>query len=525
MLLLVNMKEKISLFLKAKIAFLKKNWKWSIAGFILVLIIVSQLLPKGFDSKTEIVEQAKIQDLKKTVKVTGDVTSVVNLELAFNSSGRIQSVDTFLGQKVYKGQILASLNAGSELGQLNQAYGALKFAKASLAKVLEGATSEEVEVAKVALDNANRAYTNTKKLQDTLVRNAKATMYSTDLQAVSSLSSSNNIPVVSGTYGGQIEDEYTLNIYSTGSGAYVSYSSLSGDNGTFPVAANAPIALGTKGLYLQFSSSTFNTNETFKIKIPNISSISYNTHYNNYLNAEETRNNALENALATINNAQANLDLKIAEARPSDILAKEADVLIAQGRVQSAQGVYEEKIIRAPLGGIITKLDINPGENVEAKKVAIVLEDKGGLFLEAGINESDINLIKVGQTIDFTVDTLGVNEIFKAEVTHIDGAPTKDGSIVNFKIKANILTGQDKIQSGSTANLSILIQEKSSVVTVPNRTIYKKEDGTNYVLIVTDEDKGKTKEQIIEIGFQGDGALTEITNGLNGTEKLLFKAK
>lgn len=520
------MKDKLISFFAPKLDFLKKKWKMVAVIAVVLIIVISKLIPNGFDPKTEIVEEVKVQNLQKTVKATGDVTSVVNLELSFNNPGRVSSVNVSLGQKVYKGQILASLNAGSELGQLNQAYGALKAAQASLARTIEGATTEEVKVAQVTLENAKRSYTNTEKLQNTLVKNAKANLYSSGLVAVSSLSSSiTSAPTISGTYSGESNDEYTINVYPTGDGIYASYTSISGDSGSVPIITNGPLALGSKGLYVQFLSASSNSSETWKVKIPNTASVSYSANLSSLNSAMETRSLALETAQASVDSAQANLDLKKAAARPSDIAAKEADVLIAEGRVQAAQGVYEDKIIRAPMAGYITKLDISSGENVESKKIAIVLQDKGGLFLEADINEADIGLIKIGQVVTFTVDTLGSSDIFMAEVTHIDGSPTKDGNIVNYKIKAKIVTGIDKIKNGSTANLSILIQEKSNVVVVPNRTIYTNDDGTRYVMLVTNEKSAKTANNPITVGFQGDGGLTEILTGLSGTEKVLFKTK
>lgn len=519
------MKLKIIEFIKSKLVFIKTHLKWVLFVFVLLLIIVPRLMPKGFDEKTEVVESAKIIDLKKTVRATGTVTSVVDLNLAFNGAGRVTSVNTVLGQRVSKGQILASLSAGSELGQLNQAYGQLKSAQAALARVIEGSTSEEVRVAEVALASAKSALANTERLQNTLVRNALATLYSSSLSAVSTSGSfSANVPTISGTYTGQSEDEYSINVYPTGAGAYAAYTSKNGDSGSMSVVTSNPVPFGTKGLYITFPSG-MNAGETFKIKIPNTSSSVYSTNLNAYNSALDTRASAIEAAQNAVDSAEANLALKKSAARPSDISAKEADVLTAQGRVQQAQAAYEEKIIRAPASGYITKLDIKVGENVDAKKTVIVLQDKGELFLETDINEGDIDEIKPGQIVSFTVDTLPESEVFLAEVSHIDQSPTKTGSVVNYTVKATIKNGLDKIQTGSTANLSILINEKPGVLAVPDRTIRTKDDGSKYVLSVVSEKRGTTAEKNVTLGLKGDGSMTEILSGLLDGEKILFKAK
>lgn len=518
--------------MKSKISkifpFLKKKWKWVVAIVIVLLLVVPKLLPQGFDSKKEIVETAKVQDLAKTVRATGTVTSVVDLELGFNNPGRVSSVNTVLGQRVRKGQILASLNAGAELGSLNQAYGALKAAEASLARTIEGSTTEEIRVAEVTVQNAQSNLNNTKRTQDILVRNAKQALFSTDLKAISTnLSSTATPPTISGVYRADKEDEYTVIVYATGAGGYASYTSNNGESGSMPLTTSGPVALGTQGLYIQFpvTSQTNPSNESWKIQIPNMASTSYSTSLSALRNAEENRDSAIASAQGSLDSAEASLQLKRAAARPSDVSAKEADVLIAQGRVQQAQGAYEDKVIRAPIDGTITKMDISVGENVDAKKTVIVLQDKGELFLEANINEGDFTEIKEGQTVVFTVDTLPDGEEFTAEVSHIDQSPTKEGSVVNYKIRAAIVSGLGKIQTGSTANLSILIQKKEQVLVVPTRAIRKDELGNPFVLLVVSEKKGKTTEQKIETGMEGDGAMTEVVSGLADGNQILFKAK
>lgn len=515
--------------MKSRIAkiwsFLKSKWKWSLAVLILVLIVVPRLLPNGFDPKKEIVETVKAQDLKKTVRATGEVTSIVDLELGFNGSGRVSSVGVRLGQRVAKGQILATLSASSELGQLNQAYGALKAAQAALARTIEGATTEEVRVAEVTLENAKSSLASVQKTQDLLVRNAQAALFSNDLEAVSQFGASSNAPTISGTYTGMVENEYTISVYGTGTGNYASISSaITGESLSVPVASFGYQPLGKYGLYVQFPSSVA-ANDTWKVKIPNTASASHSTYLAALRNAEETRDSAVETAKGNVAAAEASLALKKAAARPSDIAAKEADVLIAEGRVQQAQGAYEDKVIRAPIDGVITKVDVSVGENVDAKKPIIILQDKGELFLEANINEADIAEVKEGQLATFTVDTLASSEVFTAEISHIDQSPTKEGSIVNYKIRAAITSGKDKIQTGATANISILINEKPNVLVVPTRTIRKDEAGNPFVLLVTSEKRAKTTERQISLGMNGDGALTEVLSGLSEGEKVLFRIK
>lgn len=512
-------------FVRTKKPLIRKHWKkLLLIGVPVVLIFISILKPDGFNEATETVEIAQIRDLKKTVEASGTITSVVDLGLGFNTPGTVQSVSATVGKQVTKGQVLATLNAQTELGTLNQALGALKAAQAALMKIQEGATSEEVAVTEAQLKSAEIDLENTTKKENLAVINAFRTLTSTGLVAIpkDGGATTTNAPTISGTYTGEMQGEYIVSISSSQAGYTYSVSGLGSSTGV--VTTDVPQPLGAEGLFIDFSDISGISNARWAVKVPNTQSSTYVTNLNAYTAAQENRDSAIRSAEAIVNQRKAELALKKAAARPADLALKEADVISAEGRVQTAQGAYEDKVVRAPANGTITKVDIKPGESVDAKKVVIVLQDTGELFLEANVNESAISDLRVGQVISFTVDTSGPEQIFTAILSHIDLAPTLDGDIVNYKIKAQVQTGLDTIKTGGTANASVLISEKAQVVTLPSRVVFER-DGKKYVLLVTDERKGKTKEQEVVLGQTGDGGLVEIVSGVSVNDKVLFRTK
>ena len=98
------------------------------------------------------------------------MTSATDLNLSFTTSGVIKNIRVSVGQKVRKGDILANLEQGTELGTLTSARGALLAAQARYQKILDGASSEEIALAEVALKNAETDLENVKNNKIILCR-------------------------------------------------------------------------------------------------------------------------------------------------------------------------------------------------------------------------------------------------------------------------------------------------------------------------------------------------------------------
>lgn len=75
-------------------------------------------------------------NLKQTVSVTGKVMSPEQTDLAFKISGQIQNMYVDVGDHVTKGQIIATIDRGTLISQLNQAQYEVKSQKETLNSML-----------------------------------------------------------------------------------------------------------------------------------------------------------------------------------------------------------------------------------------------------------------------------------------------------------------------------------------------------------------------------------------------------
>lgn len=505
--------EKIKAFLVD--FFAKPYRKGATAAVVIVVLLLLFFIakPKTTKSVTSLVER---RALASTVLATGQLTSATDLDLSFKTSDVVTSIPVSVGDVVRKGAVLAMLNNQDELGALNQARGALALAEANKKKIIEGATTQEVRVAEVALDAAQKELENTKDQQEVLVKNARRALLSNGLEAVSSSGVTTGAPTISGTYTGDVEGSYILSVYGTQSGGYFTLSGIESATGT--VSTTQAERLGSKGLFVQFPAGVLNSGTVWTIALPNTRSASYATYYNAYQLALSTSRSAIAAAESVVRARQAELDLRRKEARPSEIEAADAEILSAQGRLQSAQAAYENTIIRAPADGTITKIDVKIGETVSPGKTVIVLEDVKNLYLEANINEANIAEISLEQTVSVTFDAFGPDKLFTATVSHIDPSSTIVSGVVNYKIKAAMVP-DTTIRPGMTANMTVVTNQKQDVLVVPLRAVVKK-DGKTFVRLVTDKKTKAFTETSVVTGLEGDDGV-EVVSGLSEGDEVI----
>lgn len=496
---------------KNKQPFIKRIWKkkrtWVILG--IVVIFFSYMIFKPTDNSKKVVSDfTKYVDLEQTILATGQVTSKTDLNLSFGSSGTVRSLRVSVGDKVKTGQILANIDQGAQLAALTQARGALAAAEARLKRTIDGASSEDITLAQVNLDQA-------KLTQGTLVVNAYHNLLNSTPAAVPSGGTSDYIaPTISGSYNGDQEGEILMNVYSTGSGATFSISGLANGSGT--VTSTNPQQIGSSGLYITFpSTQTSITN--WVITIPNKKAANYLTNLNAYQAAQAQSE-------LTIKGLEAQLALKKAAARPADIDLARADIITAQGQMQAAQSKYEDTIVRAPADGTITKVDIKIGELASALKEVMVLQDVTNMYLETNINEANIASVAVGMPVEVNFDAFGTDKIFKGSVTKVDPSSTLISGVVNYKLTSSIEQVKD-IRPGMTANMTIKVKNKNHILVVPARAILTDKTGKKTVRLVTNTKLKSFKEVPVTTGFEGDGGMIEVTSGLSEGDEFVVIVK
>ncbi len=296
-----------------------------------------------------------------TLATSTDVTqSSQDLTLAFPVGGRIKNVFVKTGDEVKAGTILAELDSENAVGAINQAKGAYSAAQTAYDKLVNGASTPDIDVARVALTNAQNTYNTTVAQQKVLVANAFSTMMNSGIVAIPApTNTSQGIPVISGMYNGTDQGVYTVKTYSTGSGIYFSVQGL--EDGGDVAISSTPSPLGSHGLYIQFLTSIPTGNE-WTVTIPNTQASTYLANNNAYQLVLQNQIQVVSGAKGAVDAAQAALNQKLAGARSEDLDIARAQVQSTQGALQIAEGTYNNTIITAPSDGKIVNVSITAGQ-------------------------------------------------------------------------------------------------------------------------------------------------------------------
>jgi HlyD family secretion protein len=132
-----------------------------ILGVTGVLAQVRQYIP-GRKESTPSFQTATVSrgNVEVSVIATGPVAAVNELPLTFKTSGKLAGLKVAVGEHVQKGQVLATLDTTDLKTALDQAKANLVQAQANLAKLEDGATAAQKQVAQASVDSAKTAASN-----------------------------------------------------------------------------------------------------------------------------------------------------------------------------------------------------------------------------------------------------------------------------------------------------------------------------------------------------------------------------
>ncbi|MCR5733797.1 MAG: efflux RND transporter periplasmic adaptor subunit [Lachnospiraceae bacterium] len=149
--------------------------------------------------------------------------------------------------------------------------------------------------------------------------------------------------------------------------------------------------------------------------------------------------------------------------------------------------------VTAPVSGLVTKIDVQEGNSFTGGNI-LTIQDTDSFYVSTEIDEYDIPDIELGQRVVIRTDATRDDELDGVVDTIAPTATTSSSSgssgqssgssNATYTVKIRILTADDRLRLGMTAKLSIIIDEKKDVLTVPYDAIYEKASGESYVNVV-----------------------------------------
>ncbi|MBI2943610.1 MAG: efflux RND transporter periplasmic adaptor subunit [Candidatus Wallbacteria bacterium] len=163
----------------------------------------------------------------------------------------------------------------------------------------------------------------------------------------------------------------------------------------------------------------------------------------------------LENAKAKLETAQAqrtNGDSKVATAK-AQLAQKQASLELARVNLGRTR-------ILSPIDGVVVSRNVDVGQTVAASLQAPVLftiaNDLRRMQIDANVDEADIGRVKLGQTVEFTVDAYP-DDRFDGKVVQMRLQPIVSQNVVTYDTVIEVANEAMLLRPGMTASVRIQI--------------------------------------------------------------------
>ena len=228
-------------------------------------------------------------------------------------------------------------------------------------------------------------------------------------------------------------------------------------------------------------------------------------------------------------------------------------VASAQASVKEAEENLRFTTIRAPISGIVSKLDVELGERVVgtaqmAGTEMLRIADLTKMEARVDVNENDIIRVSVGDTAEIDVDSYShTGKKFKGVVTNIANTAndkTSPDAVTEFEVRIRILNSSYKdlvekqgsvspFRPGMTASVDVTTEVKDNILTIPlasvttrNPNEEKQEGDEDSDENEEEADTGtddRKKDESVEVVFlfvDGKAKMVEVETGISDFENI-----
>jgi membrane fusion protein, heavy metal efflux system len=191
------------------------------------------------------------------------------------------------------------------------------------------------------------------------------------------------------------------------------------------------------------------------------------------------------------------------DALPGDVIAAGAEV----AKVESRQPGNPSPVISltAPLGGIVTQVDVRLGDPVEPEKALLEITDFSEVHAIARVPEHIAGRLKPGIKARITVAALPEGKI-EGELLRFGTAADANSGTIDAIFK--LANPENRLRPGMRAEFSIVIARRAAVTSVPRsalqgepsgRFVYVKDFDVPNAFIKTPVVVGQTNDRFVEI--------------------------
>ena len=404
------------------------------------------------------------------VTATGAVEPLQNPDLSFAAGGRVAYVNVAVGDRVYVGQTLASLDVAALSASRAQAVANVAAQQAKLDALKAGARQTDIAVKQAAVAQAQQMLTASyaalpSSLSDaygkavSAVHSGTDTLFSNPNSANPTLSfSTTDTAAANAAASGRVTAGAELDVWKNELSALpVSPSDADLDAALGRAIAHLSVIRSFEDALTTALNSAITTSSFPQTAIASAqTSVSGGRMAVNGLITSLTavREGIVSQGLA-IQAANAALQQLLAGASTQDIAAQQAAVDSAQASVRGIDAQIANNVISAPFPGTVGSVSIKAGEIAAPNVPSITILPESSLQITVSVSQIDAARIAKGDTAEVTLDAYGSGRIFPAHVSGVDAAPSTVNGVSAYEVRLAFDNSDPSVKTGMTANATI----------------------------------------------------------------------
>lgn len=475
-----------------------KKRKKTVIIVIVILLIVFFNIKGNRDAQKMMLEQNKLETeaiekrtIAKSVSATGTVITENSKEIVASLTGsKVATINVKEGQKVSVGDVICTFDMSSIQNNLSDAQSTADISNAQ---------------SNLGIESARRNLEEAMKNRDTQIVNAQKEV---EASQAAYTNAQNQLNTLNQTLTQKQAELTTLNqTYAETQNQLAITPDDQGLKEKITVLDTQKETLTTEIAKLQASVAEMQLS-TGQLK----------SAFDAAVNALSSTTSAADSNIAAMQDNLSNAELS---AKSSSIAQK--------GQVQTYQEQLEKGIVTSTVSGTVTSIQVKVGDLYAGNTIATI-DEIDEFMIEAEIDEYDIADIKQGMKAIIKTDATKDEEL-EGQVIYTAISPTENAlssatasSNTTYKIKIALNQQNERLRLGMNAKISIILDSKENVWTVPYDAVQEKEDGTHYIEILKNGSEEETEEIGVQVGMEGTYYVEIIANELkDGMQVVLPK--
>lgn len=524
----------------------KKKKVWLIVLIIVAIVVV--LIGSAVKNMTSQIETAantveiepvEKRDLSDSVSLKGTIAGVSKTNVMSLAAAEITAVDVQVGDLVKEGDPLVTLDQKDIEKQIAELKTSINNANAIAAndaaqkqESLNEAKQDQASTLAKATDSVNKAQAS----YDELVkkRDDCQTKLNNKKNEVSSAENAQN--------------NAKKEMDNAQSAVYAAQDALSkyqaeNPGGTVTQNPNGTPATQTDPKLAELQQNVENANRTYSAKqtaysdaAAKYSSVkaeadSLQTELDTYPDALKSAEETINTAKTSYSDAETSTNRSIATAQNTVDMQKYQTSTTSdlKDQLEQLQKQLADCTLSAPIGGVVTAVNVSVGDKNTAGTTMITIEDTSSLKVIVNVEEADILKIQEGMQATVTTDATGDEEIkgTVSRVVRVKNQSTNTNSTdtnTSTGYSAEITIDNTELLVGMSAKAKIVIKDRGTQLAVPYDLIQYDEKGNAFVLVAQMNDDGTATavRKNIKVGEEVD-YYTEVTGGdLKEGDQLIY---